>query len=77
MKEKKKFKVGATYELKKRYVDELHWTESMIELYGKQPFSFKVSSYVYKVAHGLDSDGDEIGIATKAERHMFKRVDNK
>ena len=78
MKEKKPFKTGATYQLKKRYLDKHQWTDSMLELYGeKRPFAFKVSAYGNGVAYGVDLDGDEIGIATDSERHMFKRVDNK
>ena len=80
MKEKKPFKLGATYKLKKRYVDELQWTDYMFELYGeKRVFTFTVGACdnALGLVYCVNQNGGDVAVACTFERHMFKRVDNK
>lgn len=80
MKKKKPFKIGATYQLKKRYVDQLHWTDCMFELYGeKRVFTFTVHAYNkdLDLAFCVNENGVDVAVACTHERHMFKRIDNK
>lgn len=70
----KPFKVGATYKLKKEYVNEFNWSfDSSLGFPKKVPFTFTVSR--------IDLCGDIYCgyhiITYKRERHMFKRIDNK
>lgn len=72
---KKPFKVGATYKLKKKYVNDFYRTNEIAEKYGNDTFSFTVSklsglsAYAGNITNGV--------LAASCERHMFKRVDNK
>ena len=78
MKEKKPFKLGATYKLKKRYVDDLRWTDQMREHLGDEcVFKFKVTVISEDGVAGTDVDDKLIYIAQPDERKYFKRIDNK
>lgn len=78
MKQKKPFKVGATYQLKKKYIEEFHRPTEIHNLYGDGVFQFVVGhiregnivSRVYTKEHGVH-------VAYTPERYMFKRIDNK
>lgn len=80
-KEKKPFKVGATYKLKKRFINSIEWTDRMLEFYGeKRSFEFTVARHKYNndvVCADIGNEHDILAIALPHERHMFKRVDNK
>lgn len=76
MKEKKPFQVGATYKLKKKYVDHFYFTFYLTQEYGitdGEVFSFtptRVTSDNYAYMN-------DCCVARPTERHMFTRVDNK
>lgn len=40
MKEKKPFKLGATYKLKQKYIDEYNWSSGMAFVFGGTPYAF-------------------------------------
>lgn len=76
MKEQKPFKVGATYKLKEKYINDFFWTREIENYFGKKAFEFTVSE--------VDSEGNSFykpyihtTVGNVEERHMFKRVDNK
>lgn len=76
MKIKKPFKVGATYQLKKKHVDDFYRTPGIVSSFGNGVFTFTVRA--------LESNGGAYGehhtsgiLAFSSERHMFKRIDNK
>lgn len=75
MKEKKPFKVGATYKLKRNAIAYFKRSQDISSKYGNDVFEFTVAK--------LDCDGDAIdtdGLLVAyntSERHMFTRIDNK
>lgn len=75
MKEKKPFKVGATYKLNRDAIAYFNRTRDIISKYGDDVFKFTVAK--------LDCDGDAIDAdgllvaCNNSERHLFTRIDNK
>lgn len=74
----KKFKIDGTYRLKKKYIQDFQWTNSMQKHFGKY------SGIIEFTVGGLDPFGNaylnnemEFCVAERNERHMFKRIDNK
>lgn len=76
MKEKKPFKVGATYKLKERYVSDFYWSAGLRAKFDSKPFQFKVTK-VTSGGHAMCEPQFNWSVANQNERHMFKRVDNK
>lgn len=75
-KEYKPFTVGATYKLRKKFINEFHHTQYTSEKYGATAFTFTVSKIEYGQACE-EKGGLHYIVAVGRERHMFKRIDNK
>lgn len=78
MKDKKQFKLGAMYKLKKKYINQLLWTDDMTKHLGfVGVFKFKVTVISEDGVAGTRIGDEDLFIAQPSERHMFKRIDNK
>lgn len=72
---KKPFKVGATYKLKKKHVNDFIRNTKIRSVFGNGVFKFTASQVL---AVGARCEDYQHGIiAVTSERHMFKRIDNK
>lgn len=72
----KPFKVGATYKLKKKYVDQFYFAEDLHQMLGDKVgkvFTFTPTS----VCENNFAYVNALCVATAKERIMFTRVDNK
>lgn len=76
MKEKKPFKVGATYKLKERYVSDFYWSAELREEFENKSFQFTVTKVTVS-GHAMCEPQFNWSVANASERHMFTRVDNK
>lgn len=81
MKEKKPFKVGATYKLKKKCVNDFQFDDAINHEFGlcsKEVFTFTVGhiseGFIYQRIYVKEGG---VCVAYGSERNMFKRVDNK
>lgn len=76
MKSRKPFKVGATYKLKERYVDDFIWSGELRDEFDNKSFQFTVTKVTID-GHAMCEPQFYWVVANKNERHMFTRVDNK
>lgn len=76
MKEKKPYKVGATYKLKKKYINDFYWSPELIEKFRYKSFEFTVTT-LNSGGHAMCKPDFCQSVANTEERHMFTRVDNK
>lgn len=74
MKKQKEFLMGATYKLKKKYIEDFSRTPRAVENYGRGDLTFNVGA-LSRSGDAWDANGTLV--ALRSERHMFKRIDNK